>query len=51
MQTPVTPTGGERSEPKRRDLFCCRIDKNRSVDCAALWAAPLGMTEEVNRRR
>ncbi len=40
----VIPTGGERSEPKWRDLLSCPIGKNRSLDCAALRAASLGMT-------
>jgi hypothetical protein len=41
---PVIPAGAERSEAEWRDLFCCSADKTRSLDCAALWAASLGMT-------
>ncbi len=41
----VIPTGAERSETQRRDLFCCLGDKKRSLDYAARWAASLGMTE------
>jgi hypothetical protein len=41
----VIPTGAERSEAERRDLFCCFNDKRRSLDYAARWAASLGMTE------
>jgi hypothetical protein len=40
----VIPTGAERSEAQWRDLFCRCVDKRRSLDCAALRAAPLGMT-------
>jgi hypothetical protein len=41
----VIPTGAERSEVQWRDLFCHFGDKRRSFDCAAPWAASLGMTE------
>ena len=41
----VIPTGAERSEAQWRDLFCCFGDKKRSLDCAARWAASLGMTD------
>jgi hypothetical protein len=42
--TAVIPTGAERSEAWRRDLWGCD-DKRRSLDYAAPWAASLGMTE------
>ena len=45
QKTSVIPTGAERSEAQRRDLFCCFGNKKRSLDYAALWAASLGMTE------
>jgi hypothetical protein len=41
----VIPTGAERSEAQRRDLFCCLGDKKRSLDYATRWAASLGMTD------
>jgi hypothetical protein len=44
---PVIPTGAERSEAQRRDLFCRCIDKTRSLGYAALRAASLGMTVAV----
>ena len=44
---PVIPTEAERSEAKWRDLFCCCVGKKRSLDCAALRAASLGMTGVV----
>src|SRR3954471_2144221 len=50
-QTPVIPTGAERSEAEWRDLFCRCIHKKRSLDCAALRAASLGMTERLVARR
>jgi hypothetical protein len=40
----VIPTGAERSEAQRRDLFSFLDDKRRSLDYAAPWAASLGMT-------
>ena len=48
-KTSVIPTGAERSEAQRRDLFCCFGDKTRSLDYAALWAASLGMTENMRQ--
>jgi hypothetical protein len=47
---PVIPTGTERSEVERRDLFLCPGDKKRSLDYAALWAASLGITEKAHVR-
>jgi hypothetical protein len=44
IKNSVIPTGAERSEAQWRDLFCCPVDKKRSLDYAALWAASLGMT-------
>jgi hypothetical protein len=44
MLLSVIPTGAERSEAHWRDLFCCCVGKKRSLDCAALRAASLGMT-------
>jgi hypothetical protein len=41
----VIPTEAERSEAQWRDLFCCRTEKARSLDYAALWAASLGMNQ------
>ena len=40
----VIPTGAERNEAQRRDLFSCPDDKTRSLGYAARWAS-LGMTE------
>jgi hypothetical protein len=34
----------DRSEAEWRDLFCRSVDKKRSLDYAAPWAASLGMT-------
>jgi len=48
---PVIPTGAERSEAKWRDLFCCCVDKRRSLDRAALRAASLGMTGNCKAKR
>jgi DNA-binding NarL/FixJ family response regulator len=50
-EIPFIPTGAERSEAQRRDLFCCRVRKKRSLDYAALWAAPLGMTTNQTATR
>jgi hypothetical protein len=44
MDRVVIPTGASRSEAKWRDLFWCCVDKKRSLGCAALRAASLGMT-------
>jgi len=49
----VIPTGAEPldfardrlREAQWRDLFARCVDKKRSLDYAAQWAAPLGMTE------
>jgi hypothetical protein len=41
----VIPTGAERSEAQWRDLFERCVDKKRSLDYAARWAASLGMTD------
>jgi hypothetical protein len=51
----VIPTGAERSacpersrrEAERRDLFWCSDCTKRSLGCAALWAASLGMTGQM----
>jgi hypothetical protein len=40
----VIPTGAERSEAKRRDLFSRRRRQKRSLDYANLRVASLGMT-------
>jgi hypothetical protein len=43
----VVSTEAERSEVKRRDLLSTRTElivERRSLDCAALRAAPLGTT-------
>jgi len=44
LQSSVIPTGAERSEAERRDLFLLMRRQKRSLDYAALRAAPLGMT-------
>jgi len=48
---PKTPSSRPEPSAARRSGGTCswnRIDKNRSLDYAALWAASLGMTEINN---